>query len=170
MNILNFGAQLLKRTSPVGIILGGAALAMTVPPIRQGLRTVAVAAVRGIVSITDEAKRVTSDSSEDMDDIIKEAKDPDTCCPSCSDLTESVADLKTRPRRLVVAAAMGVLSASDKAKSLYKNASQQVKDIVDEAKNTKVSSDPPETETQENASSHHHSESDDLELSKHQPQ
>lgn len=167
MNILRFGSNLLARSSPMAIILGGTALALTVPPIRQGLRTLAVAATRGVLSITDEAKRVTSVSRESMEDIMSEAQDPDTCCPSCSDLTESVADLRTTPRRLTVSATMGVLTVSDKAKSLYKDASQQFKNIVDEAKNTKVSSDPLETEIPETESSHHRSESEDLEVPKH---
>lgn len=166
MNILRFGSHLLRRSSPVGIILGGTALALTIPPIRQGLRSLAVAATRGVLSITDEAKKVTSASRESMEDIISEAKNPDTCCPSCSDFTESVADLKAGPRRLAVAATMGVLSVSDKAKSLYKDASQQVKDIVDEAKNSKESSDRPETEMQETVS-HHSFESDESEFPKH---
>lgn len=166
MNVLRFGSQLL-RSSPVGIILGGTALALAVPPIRQGLRTVAVAAVGVILSITDEAKRVTSASRESMEDIISEAKDPDTCCPSCSDFTQSAADLRKQPRRLAVAATMGALTVSDKAKSLYKDASDQFKSLVDEAKTTKVSSDPPETDIQENESHHHSSESDDLEFPKH---
>lgn len=204
MNILRFGSHLLSRASPVGIILGGTALALTVPPLRRGLRTVAVVATRGVLSIADEAKRVTAVSRENMESIINEAKDPDTCCPSCADFTESVTDLKTGPHRLAVAATMGALTVSDKAKSLYKDASQKMKNIVDEAKNNNLSPDPSETDIEEDtiketastdndipekkikmtvskekdlpekkikvtASSHHGSESDDLNLSKHQP-
>jgi len=182
MNILRFGSRLLSNASPVGIILGGTALAMAVPPLRQGLRSVAVVATRGVLSIADEAKRVTAVSRESMEDMINEAKDPDTCFPSCTDFKESVADLKTQPRRLAVAATMGALTVSDKAKSLYKDASEQIKNIVDEAKNPNVSSDLPETDLQEavikdkelpvkkikkTASIHHRSEADDLELPKH---
>jgi len=149
MNILRFGSHLLSRTSPVGIILGGTALALTVPPLRRGLRTVAVLATRGVLSISDEAKRVTKISRENMEDMINEAKDSDTCCPSCSDFTESVADLRTGPHRLAVAATMGALTVSDKAKSLYKDASQKMKNIVEEAKNNNDSSDSPETDLQD---------------------
>jgi hypothetical protein len=160
MNILRFGSNLLRRSSPLGIILGGAALALAIPPVRQGFRTVAVAATRGILSITDEAKRITLTSRENMKDIMSEAKDPESGCPSCSDFTESLADLKTKPRRLAVATTMGVLSVSDKAKSLYKDASKQVKSIVDEAKITKTFSD--QSENEENISNHLSSEDTDL--------
>jgi hypothetical protein len=162
MNILRFGSNLLRRSSPFGIILGGAALVLAIPPVRQGFRTVAVAATRGILSITDEAKRITSTSRENMKDIISEAKDPESCCPTCSDFTESLADLKTKPRRLAVATTMGVLSVSDKAKALYKDASKQVKSIVDEAKITKTSSDQSENEFKENTNNHFSSEDTDL--------
>jgi len=162
MNILRFGSHMLRRSSPFGIILGGAVLALAIPPVRQGFRTVAVAATRGILSITDEAKRITSTSRENMKDIISEAQDPANCCPSCSSFTESLADLKTKPRRLAVATTMGVLSVSDKAKSLYKDASKQVKSIVDEAKITKTFSDQTENEMIEDTSNHLSSEDTDL--------
>jgi hypothetical protein len=165
MNILRFGTQLLRRSSPFGIILGGAVLALAIPPVRKGFRTVAVAATRGILSITDEAKKITSTSHENMRDIISEAKDPESCCPSCSSFTEGLADLKTKPRRLAVATTMGVLSVSDKAKSLYKDASKQVKSIVDEAKIAKTISDHSENENKE--STNNHLSSDDTELPRH---
>ena len=165
MNILRFGSHILRRSSPFGIILGGTVLALAIPPVRQGFRTVAVAATRGILSITDEAKKITSASRENMKDMISEAKDSEMGCPSCSDFTESLADLKTKPRRLAVATTMGVLNVSDKAKSLYKDASKQVKSIVDEAKITKTSSDHPKNEIKETTNSH--PSSDDTELPKH---
>jgi hypothetical protein len=164
MNILRFGSHLLRRSSPFGIILGGAVLALAIPPVRQGFRTVAVAATRGILSITDEAKKITSTSRENMRDIISEAKDSENCCPSCSSFTEGLADLKTKPRRLAVATTMGVLSVSDKAKSLYKDASKQFKSIVDEAKITKTFSDHPENEIKESTNN---LISDDTEPPKH---
>lgn len=162
MNILRFGSHILRRSSPVGIVLGGVVLALAIPPVRQGFRTIAVAATRGILSITDEAKKITSTSRENMRDIISEAKDTESGCPSCSSFTE---DLKTKPRRLAVATTMGVLNVSDKAKSIYKDASKQFKSIVDEAKITKTFTDHPENETEESANSPLNS--DDTELPKH---
>lgn len=167
MNFLRYSTRMLQNTSPAGLLVGGTVLFLGLPLLRKGLRCAAVLTARAIYSVTDEAKRITSVSRESMEDIMSEAQDPDTCCPSCSDLTESVADLRTTPRRLAVSATMGVLTVSDKAKSLYKDASQQFKNIVDEAKNTKISSDPLETKIPETESSHHSSESEDLEVPKH---
>jgi len=149
MNILRYGSHLLTESSPVGIIVGATALVLTVPPIRKGLRALAVVATRGVLSISDEAKRFTAESRENMEDILREAKDGETCCSSCSDFKESMVDLKTQPRRLAVAATMGVLTASDKAKTLYKDASKHMKGIVAEAKTTKASATLSETKNQD---------------------
>jgi len=140
MNILRYGSHLLAESTPIGLILGATALALTVPAIGKGLRTLAIVATRGVLSISDEAKKFTSDSRESMEDILSEAKNGEICCPSCSDFKESMADLKTKPRRLVVAATVGVLNVSDKAKTLYHDASKQMKDIVEEAKSSNASS------------------------------
>lgn len=167
MNVFTFGSRLLRRTSPIGVILGSAALVLAFPPVRQGLRTAAVAATRGLFSITDEAKRITSSSRENMQSIIEEAQNEDTCCPSCSDFAENVAGIKKQPRRLAVAATMGVLSVSDKAKSLYQDASNQLRNIVEEAKVNQASSDDPETSAEKTVDYHNYIESDEPEPAKH---
>lgn len=169
MSFLRYSTRMLQGASPVGVLVGGTVLFLGLPLLRKGLRCAAVLTARAIYSVTDEAKKVTSASRESMEDIISEAKTPDTCCPSCSAFKQSAADLRKRPRRLAVAATVGVLNASDKAKSLYKDASQQVKTIIEEAKSTKISSDPPETDIQEDESPPHSSEADDLEYSKDDP-
>jgi hypothetical protein len=167
MNILRFGSELAKRSSPAGIILGGAALVLAVPPVRQGLRAVTVAVVRGILSISAEAKKVTTASRESLEGIISEAKNSDTSYASDLDFTEGVAKLKTGSHHFAVAATMGVLTVSDKAKSLYQDASKQFKTIVQEAKKTKEPSNSPEIDTHEIESVHHNPGDEDLEAPKH---
>lgn len=133
MNILRYGARLIERTTPAGIIFTGAALALAFPPVRRSLRTVAVTAVGGVLTIADEAKNIVMQPQKTAKDIISEAQSDD-CCPSCSDFTESVEDVRSAPRRMAVKAAAGVLAATDKAKSVVQNVSEQMQGIVDEAK------------------------------------
>lgn len=124
MNILRYGAGLLQRTSPAGLLLGGAAVALTIPPVRRGLRAAAVAATRGVLSITGEAKhhlqqmQATADPKADS-------------CIAC-DVAEKI---RSKPRKLAVAATMGALAVSDKAKALVQDANDSIKSIIEEAKN-----------------------------------
>jgi len=161
MKIFPYTTKMLESASPAGLLLGGTVLFLGLPLFRKGLRYAAVLTARAIYSITDEAKKVTTASRESMEDILNEAKNPNIYSTASSDFAQSVATLKTGSRRLAVAATMGALTVSDKAKSLYKDASVQVKNIVDEAKSGKESSNSPELEATQN-SNHHHLESDDL--------
>lgn len=132
MNILSFGSRLIQRTSPVGLIAGTVALALAIPPVRRGLRSVAVLAAGGILSASDEAKKLAAQSRESLQDIMSEAKG-ENCCPSCDFSTEAD-EVRSAPRKLAVAATMGVLAARDKAKTAIDHASNQFQSIVDEAK------------------------------------
>jgi len=62
MQILRWSAQMLENASPAGIIIGGTALALSLPIVRKGLRCAAVATARAVISVIDEAKtkRMTS--------------------------------------------------------------------------------------------------------------
>jgi hypothetical protein len=167
MNFLRYGTRMLQGASPAGLLVGGTVMFLGFPVLRKGLRTLAVVVTRGVLSITDKAKEITAVSRESMEDIVREAKNADTNCPGCPDFTENMADLKAGSRRLAVAATVGVLNASDKAKSLYKDASEQVKNIVDEAKTTQGSSVAPKIEAPETTSSYHGAPANDAVFSKH---
>jgi hypothetical protein len=135
MNILSFGSRFIHRMSPVGLVAGTVALALVVPPVRRGLRSIAVTAAGGVLSVTDEAKKLIGQSREGVQDIVSEAKSGD-CCPSC-DFSAEAETVRSAPRKLAVAATMGVLAARDKAKSVIDNASEQIESIVNEAKSGK---------------------------------
>lgn len=128
MNIL----RMFTRTSPTGLILGGAALALTISPVRQGLRAASVLAIRGVLSISDEAKRFTNASRQSMQDIIEEVQ-ADDCCPTCDEFAE---DLRSQPRRLAIAATAGVLAVSDKAKEIMSGASREIKNMIEDARSS----------------------------------
>lgn len=56
MHFFRWGAQMIKNATPVGLILGGTALVLTIPVIRKGLRCAAVVTARSFYSIVDQAK------------------------------------------------------------------------------------------------------------------
>ncbi|MEG6585453.1 hypothetical protein [Dendrosporobacter sp. 1207_IL3150] len=128
MNILGYGSRILTRTSPLGLIIGGAAIALAIPTVRKGLRAGAVLAVRGVLSVSEEAKRISTKSRHTMQSMMAEAQGDD-CCASCEEFSKSV-----HPRRVAIAAAAGMMAASNKAKDLFNNASLGVKNFIDEAK------------------------------------
>ncbi len=129
MNIM----RLLSRTSPSAFLVTGAVLALSFPPVRRGLRSVAVLATRGILSVTDQMKNHHEKLKARMDDIVTEARQPGECPVEAA--TEKIDTLrrtvKGHGRRLAVATAAGVLSVADKAKPLR----DDLRSIVDEAKN-----------------------------------
>lgn len=143
MSFLRMGSRMLSRTSPLGLITGGVVVAMAVPAVRKGLRRVAVVGLSGVLSLTDEARQLSASSRQKIKDLISEAKNTDHKL-NCSKLTSR---LKEKPRRMAVAAAAGVLAASDKARGLAQDASHELKDIVADAKNLRS----------QNASSANHS-------------
>lgn len=88
---MRMGARVLERISPLGLIIGGASLALSIPPLRKGLRKVAVMAVGGVMMVADQVQSLMARGREEAKDIIAEA--------SMSDLEDdmiSVEEMKNR--------------------------------------------------------------------------
>ena len=130
MNIFQFGSRVLSRTSPLGLAVGGAVLALSIPAVRKGLRKTTVVALSGIISVTDEAKRVSAHSRQKLHAFVNEIKQGE-CGDSCQEITRKI---RSKPRKLAVAATAGVLTISDKAKGLATQATDEFKSIVADAR------------------------------------
>ncbi|QJW48651.1 hypothetical protein HA075_25210 [bacterium BFN5] len=127
MNVLQWGSRVLTRTSPLGLAVGGAAIALSIPAVRKGLRRTTVIALSGIITATDEAKRLSIQYRQKLHALIDEAKNTEDGKNSCGELAEK---LRSQPRRLAVSATAGVLAVSDKAKGI----TNEFKSIVSDAK------------------------------------
>lgn len=133
MNMLRFGTNIFERSSPVGLIVGGLAVALAIPPVRRGLRALAVTAAGGIITVGEEAKRLAVRTRTNLHDLAEEAQSKDDC-PSCDDFSEALQEVRSAPRQLAVKATAGVLAVSDKAKSLLDEAAEQFRTIAEEAR------------------------------------
>jgi hypothetical protein len=58
MNFLHYSTKMLQNTSPLGLLIGGTALFVSLPLIRKGLRCAAVLTARTIYSVTSEARNI----------------------------------------------------------------------------------------------------------------
>lgn len=67
MNILHWGSNILKTTSPAGLIIGGTVLALSLPVIRKGLRCLAVTTARGVYSLVEDARNTSMHMSHDKE-------------------------------------------------------------------------------------------------------
>ncbi len=78
MNVLRWGANIVKGTSPVNLILAGTVLAIASPPIRRRLRSAAVMATRGILLAAGTVQGTIATFRENLEDIAAEARsEPD---------------------------------------------------------------------------------------------
>jgi hypothetical protein len=132
MNIMRLGSRFIESSSPVALIATGAAIAVAFPPVRKGLRSVAVLTTRGALALADSIRGLGYQIKESTANIVSEARDIDNTPQEA--ISETMDCLKhtarKQGRRVAVATAAGALVLSDKAKSLRKN----FKDVVDEAK------------------------------------
>lgn len=132
MYILRWGSHILERSTPAGLIVGGAALALTLPPVRRGLRATAVLATRGVLMIADKVNYLGASLQETAEDLIAEAREPISCpVETIRDKWDNFRDrAKQRHRNLAVAAAGGYLAAKERVGTLREN----MDTIVEEAR------------------------------------
>lgn len=137
MNILRFGARLISRSSPVLLLAGGAVLALTLTPVRQGLRAVAVQATKGALVVGEGVKNVTARLQAEAAGIVAEAREsePRACGRSLHSLTTCA---KAKGRRMAVATTAGVLAVKEQAEALQ----GEFKGIVEEAKERRETKPP----------------------------
>lgn len=151
MNVLRWGSHMLARTTPTGLILTGAAIALTMPIVRRGLRATALLATKGVLTITDQAKGAIAKIKENAEDFVAEARTEENAT------SERIAEnwdkirhrAKRHRRRLIAATATGVVAMSEKANELK----HEFHEAVDEVKNKRSQDHEPEK-------SRHHAETD----------
>jgi hypothetical protein len=123
MNVLRWGANMLENTTPVGLILAGAVLAMASPPVRRGVRSAAVMATRGVLMAAGAVQTTVAAVREDLEDVVAEAQTP---ADPASDAAESdctmVKAARNHGRRLAVTAAAGALAVRDGLQGIVEEA------------------------------------------------
>ncbi|SMC99712.1 hypothetical protein [Sporomusa malonica] len=139
MNVLRWGSQMLARTTPTGLILTGATLAIALPIVRRGLRSTALLATKGVLAITDQTKGVIARFKEDAEDFMAEARttQQNTASEIAEELDQVRHHARRHRRRLMAATATGVVAISDKAKELK----HELRDAIDEVKSKRPQGD-----------------------------
>lgn len=72
--MFRWGVQMLRGASPLTLVIGGAALAMMIPGVRRGLRSIAVTAAAGVLSVADSVRHAGDNISQEMRSIVSEAR------------------------------------------------------------------------------------------------
>jgi hypothetical protein len=138
MQIFRMGSRLLQRTSPWTLLAAGAALAITLPPVRKGLRCAAVVTARGLLTVADSARELTADLREKLEDIAAEARSEEAC-KLTDDWEDTFETAKTYPRNLAVSAAAAGLAVSEHVGEHAKIAKEHMQGIMTEAKTRRKS-------------------------------
>lgn len=74
MFIMRSISRVIERTSPAGLIIGGAVIALSLPPVRNLLRSAAVTAVAGALTLSERAQNIIASGREGVKDILREAE------------------------------------------------------------------------------------------------
>lgn len=74
MFIMRSISRIIERTSPTGLIIGGAVLALSLPPVRNLLRSTAVTAIAGALTLSERFQDMLASGRGEMEDIVLEAK------------------------------------------------------------------------------------------------
>jgi vacuolar-type H+-ATPase subunit H len=136
MNILHMGSRVISRSSPMLLAVTGTAMAFAFPPVRRGLRSAAVLATKGALIVSDGVKEAAARMRENAESIVQEAREmEDHDCP-CTAVKSMGASVKNKSRRMAVSTTAGLLSMKDRAKS----AREELKSIVNEAKERRAAS------------------------------
>lgn len=72
--ILRWGSQMLRGVSPLTLLIGGAAVAMMIPGIRRGMRSIAVSAATGALTVIDGIRHAGDTVHQEMQGIVSEAR------------------------------------------------------------------------------------------------
>lgn len=120
-NIIRWGSRFLKHSSPTMLIATGAALALTLPPVRRGLRSALVLTTRGLLRLTDQVQYLGATMKEELEDVVAEAREGKTHPSELSTCFKKLGHSTRRHfRRMAVTAAGGALAVSDQAHRLGK--------------------------------------------------
>lgn len=134
MNILRWGANMIENTTPTGLIIAGAVLAVASPPVRRGLRSAAVMATRGVLMAAGTVQGAMASMRGNMREVMDEARQPME-----SDFDEPVRErsgmlrsARKRGRRLAVGAAAGAVAVRDELRSIVEEARQRKHDMAED--------------------------------------
>ncbi len=72
--IFRWGSQMLRSASPLTLFIGGAAAVMMIPAIRRGLRSIAVSAAAGALTVVDGIRNAGETVHQEMHSIVSEAR------------------------------------------------------------------------------------------------
>jgi hypothetical protein len=67
-------SRTIEKTSPLGLFVAGAAVAMAVPSLKQTVRSAAVSTTRGVLQMSAAGAAVGQEMRESWEDIVAEAK------------------------------------------------------------------------------------------------
>jgi hypothetical protein len=67
-------SRTIEKTSPLGLFVAGAAVAMAVPSLKQTVRSAAVSTTRGVLQLSAAGAEVGQEMRESWEDIVAEAK------------------------------------------------------------------------------------------------
>lgn len=136
MNILHIGSRMISRSSPMLLAATGAVMVLAFPPVRRGLRSAAVLATKGALIVSDGVKEAAAKMRENAESIVQEAREMEgSDCP-CTAVKSMGASVKNKSRKMAVSTTAGLLSVKDRAKS----AREELKSIVNEAKERRAAS------------------------------
>lgn len=115
MNILRWGANVVEVSSPAGLIVAGAMLAVAFPPVRKTLRGAAVMATRGVLKAADAVKDSTAMIREGLKDMVAEARGPlaGGAAEPTRDGRRIIRGIRRHGRRLAITAAAGALAVHE---------------------------------------------------------
>lgn len=137
MNIFRVGSRIISHTSPAAFVATGAALALSIPLVRRGLRSVAVLAVAGVLGITDSLRNPAPAVKSDIKD--DDAETQATKCSHRKTTADKINNLhqstKLHTRQTAGATVSDALAAAVEAE----NSHGKFHDIMQEAKENQAS-------------------------------
>lgn len=74
MLLIRSVSRMIERTSPTGLIIGGAILALSIPTVRRALRSTAVSVVAGALTLSERIQNMVASGREGLEDVMIEAK------------------------------------------------------------------------------------------------
>lgn len=134
MNVLRWGANMIEGTTPAGLIVAGAVLAMASPPVRRGLRSAAVVATRGLLMAAGTLQGAMASMRGNMEEIAVEAKAPVEAAADepIRERGRMVRSVRNRGRRMAVSAAAGAVAVRDELRSIVDEARQRQENTAED--------------------------------------
>jgi hypothetical protein len=115
MNILRVGSRIISRSNPVLLVATGAAIALSLPPVRKGLWSAAIFATRSLIKAKEELQSLGSRLQEEAEKLVAEARYNCDSSRSDCEMIDSMSDsARENGRELVETAVTDSLAVNDK--------------------------------------------------------